>query len=1066
MTMCLSYARALCVTAVMLFTLLGVGREAQSEASTININTSALSPRVLGGCQLTGGKLLRLEGTQFGSSMFVENAVTGSLEPLPTVARYSGQFPAHCLVLNGFAYYFGAREDGHITLIRSDGTTAGTSIVSEINAGGSRHGVAAASFVRAGQLLYFAAVTDEAGAELWRSDGSATGTLRITDINPGGGDGFPFYLAGRAYAVGNTVFFPGYELLQNNFAQHSLWKSNGTVAGTVKVLEDVRPRVFGQFNGTLYFLGFDRIYISDGTTGGTRPIAQLAPFPGGIDEVNFSFGTTTHGIVFPAVGVTPNSQGLWVSDGTEAGTQLVSAGNLPRLEASNNQIAIGWLPTQGGNQLFKTDGSPAGTDSALPIITSGALSRRAATLSNGNIILPAPNNNPEEGLNLYVITAPDGDIETLAQNRPIYLYDQVVAVADRGYFREGLAQEGTAPEGTRSLVTDGTPGGTRPLTTPLFGDASSSPYIMGNLNDAVLFNALHPETGRELWISDLSNGGTRLLKDLNPGLSRSGVPKSTTFYSSFDRGYHFGPFNGRFFFTADDRTHGPEVWVTDGSPEGTLLLRDIRSGDGYPPTFLGVYLNRLYFRACSSGATCQLWSTDGTPSGTVLVRTVDAGAMQVLGNKFYFWGSSANEGRGIWESDGTSVGTIPILLQSTIGALPSPGLILSGDRLFFAASNATVGTELYVSDGTINGTQLVADLNPGAASGVVSLPINNLGNGRVLFVGNSGNGPQPMSSDGTLGGTSALNALGGQLDRGSVIANGSRFLFPDDSSLWSSDGTLAGTQILASFPAQIGGIDLLLNERSSDTAFFRVNVPEFGAEPYRTAGTPSSTGLLIDANTGASSSDPSSFSVLNDSFVFSGVSQLIGDELIIAPLGSCDVDTDSDGTVDCFDGCANDPGKSQPGICGCGLTDADDDGDLALNCEDQCPADSNKVLAGSCGCGFPDADLTGNGVVDCLDVSILQNAPVKPRLRFTKRRRVIFTMKEAAGVRYEIQYFISKRKRVNGDQISWSARSLEAPTYKKRVKPSRTVLARYRYVIPNVGASPYSAVRRIRTRQR
>jgi hypothetical protein len=79
------------------------------------------------------------------------------------------------------------------------------------------------------------------------------------------------------------------------------------------------------------------------------------------------------------------------------------------------------------------------------------------------------------------------------------------------------------------------------------------------------------------------------------------------------------------------------------------------------------------------------------------------------------------------------------------------------------------------------------------------------------------------------------------------------------------------------------------------------------------------------------------------------------------------IDTDADGTVDCLDGCPNDPNKIAPGQCGCGELDTDTDGDGTADCNDLCPTDPNKIAPGLCGCGLPDADVNNNGICDLLE---------------------------------------------------------------------------------------------------
>lgn len=87
----------------------------------------------------------------------------------------------------------------------------------------------------------------------------------------------------------------------------------------------------------------------------------------------------------------------------------------------------------------------------------------------------------------------------------------------------------------------------------------------------------------------------------------------------------------------------------------------------------------------------------------------------------------------------------------------------------------------------------------------------------------------------------------------------------------------------------------------------------------------------------------------------------------VCGCGASDVDSDGDGTPDCFDDCPDDPDKLEPGVCGCGVSDVDSDGDGVPDCDDGCPADPDKVALGVCGCGVADGDGDGDGVADCDD---------------------------------------------------------------------------------------------------
>ncbi|MHC4443470.1 MAG: LamG-like jellyroll fold domain-containing protein, partial [Planctomycetota bacterium] len=87
----------------------------------------------------------------------------------------------------------------------------------------------------------------------------------------------------------------------------------------------------------------------------------------------------------------------------------------------------------------------------------------------------------------------------------------------------------------------------------------------------------------------------------------------------------------------------------------------------------------------------------------------------------------------------------------------------------------------------------------------------------------------------------------------------------------------------------------------------------------------------------------------------------------ICGCGIADTDSDNDNTPDCNDGCSNDPNKTDPGICGCGIADTDSDNDGTPDCNDGCSNDPNKIDPGTCGCGTPDTDSDNDGTPDCND---------------------------------------------------------------------------------------------------
>ena len=77
---------------------------------------------------------------------------------------------------------------------------------------------------------------------------------------------------------------------------------------------------------------------------------------------------------------------------------------------------------------------------------------------------------------------------------------------------------------------------------------------------------------------------------------------------------------GGFFFVASSPGTGSELWWTDGTTAGTRLVRDIRPGRGdSSPALLGVVSGVVYFAADDGVHGAELPASDGTRSGTYLV---------------------------------------------------------------------------------------------------------------------------------------------------------------------------------------------------------------------------------------------------------------------------------------------------------------------------------------------------------------------------------------------------------------------------------------------------------------
>ena len=85
--------------------------------------------------------------------------------------------------------------------------------------------------------------------------------------------------------------------------------------------------------------------------------------------------------------------------------------------------------------------------------------------------------------------------------------------------------------------------------------------------------------------------------------------------------------DGKVFFGADDLTHGEELWSSDGTTPGTAMVKDINPCESAyyrdsRPRFMTALEGRLFFAADDGTTGEELWVSDGTADGTELVKDI------------------------------------------------------------------------------------------------------------------------------------------------------------------------------------------------------------------------------------------------------------------------------------------------------------------------------------------------------------------------------------------------------------------------------------------------------------
>jgi len=566
---------------------------------------------------------------------------------------------------NGFSTSVDDNENG-TELWKSDGTTAGTEMVGDINLAPGESSSPQELFVFDNEL-YFSAFEPTNGQEVWRTntninDGSVVLELAhdINTNNSGQDSSSP-----RNFLAVNGLLIFGANGGDN---ARRVWVSDGTTTTLLNNVAEITSDIFS--NGTNAFFSANdgtngsEPWISDGTVIGTTLLQDIATgdessepdeyaFLGDqifIGDFEFSFGTENGDVSNP-----PNE--LWVSDGTTPGTVLFAdlntatdSSNPDNMTDFNGTLIFNARSTTQGNEIWTSDGTPEGTQ-ILKDISPGIFSSDAT------------------------------DIQT---------------VGALFYF--------TAFDGTTSSVwrSDGTEDGTFPIVTEFFELDSRFGFVSLDQQTTFFVGITNNDGNRALWKTDGTVEGTEIFVDLDDSIG------SELGESIVD--------GNRFFFSAPN-TGGPAptLWVSDGTSDGTVPVKQIDDID-----FFSMIGNTVYFFAAGNSGDA-LWETDGTEVGTQIVSDVfdrQLGRLATLGNELFFFAEQDAFGTELWKSDGTTSGTVMVrdIVSGEEGIefddSQVEGLILATNRaVFFVIDDGIAGAELWTSNGTEQGTFMLRNID-------------------------------------------------------------------------------------------------------------------------------------------------------------------------------------------------------------------------------------------------------------------------------------------------------------------------------------------------------------------
>lgn len=645
-------------------------------------------------------------------------------------------------------------------LVKSDGTSV--TLVKDVHpgpAGSDPHDA-----VVCGSLVWFSCDDGQSGYEPHVTDGTAAGTRLVKDANPGAASSSPQLATCHQGNVYASCELPG--------IGRELCKITQT---DVTVVDDTDPGAGSGDPSVIVSCGQDLCYSArDATNGRQLRAADTITPPRLLSQLPSAAGVTNPccddddrcdggGVVVLAqnlvCGWDDGSQGCepYVVDPVTSATSQLGDLQGPRTKTlPSNAESFTYFEgrtyfhaTDGvhGGELWETDGTAAGTQRLTDYNPGPASSQIENLLEFENGIFCIATNSATIGTEPHLWDPATRQFTLLADIVP------------------GTA--GSAPEAASG---------------PFVVAASGSPLVFFAADDGV--------HGSELWVSDGTSPGTRLLKDIQPG-------------SSGSRPTGFAEVNGYVLFAASTAQFGNEVWVSDGSASGTFQLTDFVSGSGSAnPANFTVMGRVLYFSAFWPGFRTELFRTEGTIASTTLVKDIHA----------------------------------------TSDSFPNHLTVFrpSGQPLLaFSARDAANGNELWVTQGTEASTRLVADLRPGPQP---SNPENLTAAEDLLFFTahestNPGDPTHLYVTDGT-----AVTLLPGPVDPGLLRASGRKIWFqafdaPQSTNreLWESDGTPAGTGKHAEInrgpqSARIRSIDI-----AGGSVWVTADDGVTQAEPYRIA---------------------------------------------------------------------------------------------------------------------------------------------------------------------------------------------------------------------------------------
>lgn len=637
---------------------------------------------------------------------------------------------------------------------------------------------------------------------LWVMDGTS-GNLRLlhefTHHNA-----FFYYLSYKDQYI--------FSLIDNNLGGQ-LWKANRD--GNVNKFADIIVDRMVVFNDNIFIISDNKLYKSDGVnielvysfeeaplymvaTSVYLYVVQAYGPPAVLWKTDGTTENTTQVITFDHHSLSSTIAGkdnliyfyadssrttqFWRSDGSEQGTWLL--GSFDKfsygkryIQSAGEQVYFTPYTEDLGRELWVTDGTAENTQMVMDI-SEGTSSSVPTFLTDvqGTLFFVVNGSqlwksNGAEESTVMVLSLPTHN------NHPV----TALFTYNNNIYFDGYTEQ----DGRELWITDGTATGTKMLKDIEPGPYSSDPSGFCATADALYFSAFTQQYATELWSTDGSSESTAIVSDIN-SVTRNSYPN------------HFTTFDNNVYFTAWS-ARGYNLFKTDLTNYQTSII-DFPNSDHVSESPIRIAGNNIYFISEPDIYQKEIWKLNGLNGDATFVKQINVRASAVMNDTFYFTSADSDGIAELWKSDGTEDGTIRITQVYPEERNYIDYFFAAGDLLFFSLDYKN---EIWFSNGTSDGTHLIS-IDDNLRLDLKSFQDSNA---KIYFRGNQ----SIWVSDGTAEGTKKLfdESSGFYINSMTLFKNKLYFIVQNKSTLYTSlylsDGTLEGTVPVMTFGEFLAG---------------------------------------------------------------------------------------------------------------------------------------------------------------------------------------------------------------------------------------------------------------------